>query len=206
MCFEPMTAIAAIGSQIGTALTGTAAAGAAAGTAAAAGSAAAGVGTAASISTALTTASGLIGAYSAYTNNKAVAEAAEKNAEMTEAASRAAIETGEDESQRQRRAGAIQLGKQKAQMAANGQDVSGENAIEFLDEQKDLIEDDAFTIRENALNQGQSLANQAGNYRAEAASANQAAFFEPLGTVLTTGAKVGSKYAGWAAQEYSGGY
>lgn len=185
MCFPAaMTALAGVGKTVGTAL----------------GMGGATLGPAGHASVALTTMSGLLGAYGQFANASAASKAASRNAAEAEKASREQFEAGLDDSDKQRRAAALSRGSIKAQMAANGIDPGSGDALSFLQEQQDLAEEDAFTIRENARRVAQGTSTTAANYRAEAASARSARFFEPLGTLLTTGAKVGEKYATWAAQ------
>ena len=199
MCFNAIMALPAVTKAI-TALGGTAAAtGTAAGTAA-------GIGTAGGISTALTVGSGIIGAYGQYVNARAQERVAEQNAAAQEEAARESITIGERESDRQRRAGAISNSRIRAQLAANGIDPGSDAALDFLDEQRELIEEDAFTIRTNALSQAQNQTRAASNFRADAATARSNAFFQPLGTVLTTGARVGAKYSQWAADREARAY
>lgn len=192
MCPTVFPALAPLFASAGTAA---ATAGAAAG---AAGAASAGIGAMGTLSLGLSTAGGLISAYGQIQNNKATARAAKLNAAATEKASRDSIAAGEKESDKLRRQGAISTGAMRAQMAANGIDPNSADAMSLLNEQRTLIEEDAFTIRENSRRQGQGMAQQSANYTADASTARSNAFFQPMGTLLTTGAKVGEKYASWS--------
>jgi len=203
MCFAPViSAIASIGSQIGTALGGVA------GTAGAAGAAG-------GLSTAFTIGGGLLSAYGQMQNARAAeasarasARVSEQNARAQERANLEILEAGREESDKARRQAALTQGTQRAAMAANGVDVTSADAIDLIDDSRWLAEADAFAIRENARRRAQGGAVTAANYRADAdsarmdaASARSAAFYRPLGTILTTGAKVGSKYSAWAADD-----
>jgi len=174
MCFDPVTAIAGISaavSSMGTTL-GT-------------------IGTIASIG------GGAISAYAQMQNSKAEAAAATRTAAAQDEAARKSIEQGEQESDRQRRVGAQLQSENKAAMAANGVDVTGAQALDVLDDQRFMVEADAFTIRENARSSAGNLSQAAANSRASASSAKSNAFFAPVGTLLSTAAKVGDKYKSW---------
>lgn len=178
-------AIAAAGASIGSMLGGTAA-----GVSASA---------AGGLATAMQIGGGVLGAVSQVMNYQAQAKAAKRSAAVAQEAARETLEQGEQESDLQRRAAAKLMGQQKVGMAANGIDLNSTNAIDLLDETALLSEEDAFAIRTNAQRQAKSLSQQAANYRADAASAKSAAFFEPVKTILGTGAKVGSRYSHYAA-------
>lgn len=166
------------------------------------------------VGTAAQAASGVVGAYSAIQSGNAAQAAAQATARQQDAAARDALRQGEDESDRQRRAGAAVLAQQRVAMAANGIDASSASAIEMLDDTKRDIELDAFAIRRNATSQAQGLSQMAANSRTEGANAASQGLWGGVGTILTTGAgigsaysgqtvlakakKVGSKYAGWA--------
>lgn len=130
--------------------------------------------------------------------NTAAAVAAQ-NAEAQDEAARDALEQGRQESDRRRRAAAALLGQQKVAMAANGVDLSSDTALDLLDDTKFLSEEDAFAIRENNLRNAKGFAQQAANYRAEAASARSAGLFGGISTLLTTGVKVGKRWAPYVA-------
>lgn len=141
-------------------------------------------------------------------NSKAQAAAAISTAQAQEAAARDAIEQGNQESDKRRRAGAAMQAENIAGMAANGIDVGGAQALDVLDDNQFLIEEDAFSIRENARRSATNLSQSAANSRADAASAKSNSVFAPISTVLTTAAKVGNKYATWVpdAGKKSGAY
>lgn len=174
MCFDPISAIAGIKAAV-TAI----------------GTSLGSIGTIASIG------SGVLSAYSQVQNSKAQAAAAISTAKAQEEAARDAIEQGDQESDKRRRAGAAMQAENIAGMAANGIDVGGVQALDVLDDNQFLIEEDAFSIRENARRSATNLSQSAANSRAEAASARSNSVFAPISTVLTTAAKVGNKYATW---------
>lgn len=174
MCVDPIS-LAAIGSTV-------------AGTAGAAGS------TLGGLSTIFSVGSGLLGAYATFQNSRAQAAALEEQAAQQEAAARERLEQGREESDRRRRAGAIQLGEQRAALAANGIDVEGDLALNLLDDSSTIISEDAFSIRENSRRGAQGLSQQAANSRTQATNARSEGTFGAISTILTTGAKVGSKF------------
>lgn len=139
-----------------------------------------------------------VSAYSMMQNSRAQAAVATQNAAAQEEAALDAIEQGAQESDRRRAAGAAMMSENITALASGGVDVSSEPAIDLLDEQRDLVEQDAFVLRENARRAAKGHAQQAGNYRSEAATARSNAFFGPLSTILGGVAKVGSKYASYA--------
>lgn len=152
----------------------------------------------ASAATALQVAGAGVSALYTMKNASAQAAAARQTAQAQEQAARDALEAGEDASDRKRREGAQFAARQKAALAANGVDVGGAAAIDILDDTAELVEQDAFAIRENSRLQAQSFSQQAANSKAQAESYDSQALFQPIATVLTTGAKVGEKYAEWA--------
>jgi len=148
---------------------------------------------------------GLIGAMGQRQNALAAARAAEASAKRADRAARQSLEAGDQESDLARRKGAQLLARNTVAMAANGMDVTGPQALDVLDDSKQAVEQDAFRIRTNARREAEALLGQSANYMTEAASARSAAFFQPLQTVLTTGARVGQRYASWyAGQRYPG--
>lgn len=149
------------------------------------------------LGTVATVGGGLVSAYAQMQNAKAASSAANATAAAQEEASRQAIEQGEQESDRKRRAGAALASENTAAMAANGVDVTGSHALDILDDSRFLVEEDAFTIRENARRSAGNMAQQAANSRTEASSQKSAAFFQPVSTLLGTAAKVGNKYSSW---------
>ncbi len=183
MCVDPIS-LAAIGSTVASSVGGAATALG---------------GSLGGMSTLFSVGSGLMGAYATYQNGQAQASALEQQAAQQEAAARQSLEQGREESDRRRRAGAIQLGDQRAALAANGIDVEGELAIDLLDDSSALISEDAFSIRENSRRSAAGLSQQAANSRTSASNAASEGMFGAVSSVLTTGAKVGSKF-----RQYSG--
>lgn len=149
------------------------------------------------LSTIFTAASGAVSTYSAVQQGNAAEAAANATAKQQEASARQTLVQGEEESDRQRRAGAAMLAQQKVAMAANGIDVSSASAIETLDDTKGAIEEDAFAIRQNARNSAGNLSQMAANSRTEGANAASAGRWGGMSTILSTGATVGAKYSGW---------
>lgn len=149
--------------------------------------------------------SGALGAVGQFANSRAQAAAAEASARRAERSARQSIEAGDQESDLARRRGAALIARNTVAQAANGMDVTGAHALDILEDSKQGIEQDAFRIRTNARREAEALSGQAANFRAEAASARSSAIFQPLQTILTTGARVGQRYASWyAGQRYPG--
>lgn len=150
------------------------------------------------IGTAASAASGAVGAYSALQQGKAAESAAKATAAQQEEAARETLRQGTEESDRQRRAGAVQIAQQKIAMAANGIDLGSASAIEVMDDTKAMIEDDAFAIRYNAGQQAGGYAQQAANSLTQGRNAQSEARWGAFNTVLNTGAKVGPKFRAWS--------
>lgn len=150
--------------------------------------------------TAMTVGSGLITAYSQMQNARTAAAAAEQTAAQNAKAARETLEQGKDESDQRRAAGAALKAENRAALAASGVDVGGEHALDILDDQSTIIEEDAFSIRETSRRRATGLSQSAANAMTEAGSQKSKAIFAPISTLLTTGAKVGSKYTPYIAQ------
>jgi hypothetical protein len=150
MCIDPVSAMALISSA--TASVGTAAAAA---------------GTMGTIGTIASVGGGIISAYSQVQNSKAQAAAATRTAQAQDVAALQAIEQGEQESDKRRRSGAALQAENTVGMAANGVDVGSAQALDVLDDGQFLIEEDAFTIRENSRRSGTGMAQAAANSRAD---------------------------------------
>lgn len=155
-----------------------------------------------SIGTAASVASSAAAGYSAIQQGNAAEAAAKATARQQEAAARESIRQGNEESDRQRRAGAGMLAQQKIAMAANGIDLGSQAAIEVLDDTKRGVEEDAFAIRHNATNQATGYAQQAANSLTAGQNAQRDARWNATGTLLTSAAKVGPKWRQWAAGAY----
>ena len=151
------------------------------------------------LGTAAQAASGVVGAASSLANGRAAASAAQASANAQEKTARDLLEQGEEESDRQRRAGASALSQQKIAMAANGVDLGSAAAIETLDASRSAIEDDAFAIRKTATGRANNMFQTAANSRTEGKSAKSQSMFGAASSLLSTGARVGSKYSAWAA-------
>lgn len=155
---------------------------------------------ASNVGTVASVASGLVGAYATVQNSRAQAKALEAQSAQEAEAARDALIQGEEESDRRRRAGAIQAGEQRAALAANGIDVEGEIALDILDDNQTLIEEDAFAIRENSRRAAKGFAQRSANSSTQASNARSQGTFGAISTVLTTASKVGSKFAKYTPQ------
>lgn len=160
-----------------------------------------GTGLAGSLGTVATIGSGLITAYSQMQNAKAATQAAEQTATAQERAAFETLQQGEDESDRRRAAGAAIKSENRVALAASGVDVGGEHALDLLDDQSTIVEEDAFAIRETARRRATGFSQDAANSLTEANSQRSEATFAPISTILTTAAKVGSKYTPYITKE-----
>lgn len=203
MCFA--AALTALGAGLGggaaAAGTGAAVAGGAAATGAAGAS-----GILGTLGTVATVGSGVIGAISQYTNAKAQADAAAQTAAFQDEQARERLEQAEEEAVLRQRAGAAQIAKNQAAMAANGIDLSGDFAIDQLATDRLILEEDVLAIRENGRRSAQAGFQQSANSRAQADGFSRDAIFKPVGTILTTAAKVGNRYASTFGQQAAGAY
>jgi hypothetical protein len=158
-------------------------------------------GLAGTLGTILQVGGGVVGAVSQAMNARAASTAARRTAAAQQQAARDALEQGEQESDQRRRAGALLQGQNQVAMAANGMDVTAAHSLDILDDTQGNVEQDAFRIRSNAQRQAQQFSQGAANSMAEAASYRSQALFQPLQTVLSTGARVGERYASWVAAD-----
>lgn len=153
------------------------------------------------LSTVLTGAAGAISTLGYLQQAKVAQSTAKRNAAIQEQAAMEALDAGQEASDRRRRQGAAAASMQRAQMAANGVDVNGPDALGLLDETRQFTAEDAFSIRENARRdargQLQGAANSITQGRVDASNAR----FGAARTILGTGARVGEKYRHWAVEQ-----
>lgn len=168
---------------------------------AAVGSAGVAGGLAGTLGTIMQVGGGVVGAVSQAMNGRAMAEAARRSAAAQQQAARDALEQGEQESDQRRRAGALLMGQNQVAMAANGMDVTAAHSLDILDDTQGNVEQDAFRIRSNAQRQATQFSQGAANSMAQAASYRSQAMFQPVQTLLSTGARIGQRYASWVAAE-----
>ena len=114
-------------------------------------------------------------AMQAYSQQKYQQKVANENAKLEDAAARDALERGKQAVQQQQRQLSAEMGAQRASMAANGIDVNFGSAAAFRGDTAMLGQEDAQTIRENNIREVQGFERSAGNYRAKAQAASQAA-------------------------------
>lgn len=172
------------------------------------------MGTMAKIATAASIASGAMSAYGQYQDSRMQAAALNQQAKLDaetanlqEKQAHEALEQGKEESDRRRRAGAIQRGEQVAALAANGVDVEGGLALDLLDDSDMIVGQDAFAIREQSRIAADGYAQQARNSRirsnnatVQARSVKRKGTFGAIGTILTTAAMAGQRF-----NHFSGG-
>lgn len=114
-------------------------------------------------------------AVQAYSQQKYQQKLAEQNAKLEDAAALDAIQRGKQEQQQYSRKLSAEMGAQRASMAANGIDVNFGSAAAFRGDTAMLGQEDAQNLRENNIREVQGFERQAGNYRAKASAAGQAA-------------------------------
>ncbi|HKY80277.1 MAG TPA: hypothetical protein VJM09_02255 [Sphingobium sp.] len=137
-------------------------------------------------------------AVQAYSQQKYQQKVAEQNAKLEDAAARDALDRGKQQVQQQQRELSKEMGAQRASMAANGIDVAFGSAADFRGDTAMLGQEDAQTIRENNIREVMGFERQAGNYRAKAQAAGQAA----SGALVSGAFGVANTLLG-GAQQYS---
>ncbi|WP_316859933.1 hypothetical protein [uncultured Cohaesibacter sp.] len=142
--------------------------------------------------------SSIIGGIAQYQNAMAQAAAYEASAEAAHKSAIQSLEESEDESDIRRRQGVSQIAKNKAILAAQGIDVSGEFAMDLLDDQRTILEEDTFAMRESGTRKGNAYEEEATNYRNMADSARSSAGIGLIGTLFSGFSSVGKRYASYA--------
>lgn len=124
------------------------------------------------------------------------AKVAEMNATIADRAAKDALERGADEERKQRTQTSQLMGQQRANMAANGVDLSFGSPLDLMVDTAKMGELDALTIRRNTAREERDIRQQASNYRTEASMSRSAAsgalsggYLGAVGTVLGGGAK-----------------
>jgi hypothetical protein len=163
---------------------------------------------------ALTAASTLLGAAGAKQQSDASASAAryeakvqDMNVTLSEQRARDALERGKVEEQQKREQVAQMQSKQRAAMAANGIDVGYGSALDIMVDTATLGEIDALTIRKNSANEAYDYRVDAANgrasaslRRANAANTEAAGNLNAFSTILTGAGKAygsGSQKGYW---------
>ena len=145
---------------------------------------------------ALTAVGGLTSAVSKISNARSQANALEDTAAQQEQAAFDEIEQGREDADRRRRAGHLEIGEQRAALAANGIDVDGQVALDLLDDSQSIIDQDAFSIRENARRGGQASAQNAANSLTQASNTRSQGTFGSFNTILSSGSKIAPQFKG----------
>lgn len=140
--------------------------------------------------------------YQAYQQGKFEEGVANYNARQTENEATMTRNKGVEQENKQRRATAELISKQKAQSAASGVDVNTGSAVQLRDDSALLGELDALTIRENFENQAQSFDDQASLTRQQGKNAKRAgrnALLTSLGTAPLSFVTTKSAFGGASA-------
>lgn len=129
------------------------------------------------------------------------AKVAENNAILARRSKEDALARGAEAEARQRAQGRLLLGKQRAAFASNGVDVGSDSVADIQASQAGLNELDALTVRANAQREAAGYEMEAYNYtaqgqmlRAQGAQQEAAGKGAAMGTLLSTGASVGSQW------------
>jgi hypothetical protein len=147
----------------------------------------------------------IIGGINANNQGKYTAQVARRNADMDRRAAADAITRGDtEEARRQRQTGQL-LGQQRAALAANGVDADFGSASDIQNDARSIGAEDALTIRQNALREGQGYEISAWNNESRARSARAqgkgaliGSFFDAGSTALSAASQVGQMKAGRA--------
>lgn len=123
------------------------------------------------------------------------AEVAEVNAKQSDYRAEQAGRIGAIREEQHRAQVRKLAGTQRATMAANGIDVGSGTALALVDETYTLGEQDALTIRYNAMNEAWGHRETASELRQQGQFANYRGKAASQATYLTTAATVGGQYA-----------
>ena len=113
-------------------------------------------------------------AYGSIAQGNAIASAAEYNAKLAEREGEMAAKRGADEERKLRLKAAVIKAKQRAMFGASDVDISKGSPVDVLMATQYNVEQDAATIRYNALNEQLAYGAKAQGFRAEGAAAKTA--------------------------------
>lgn len=122
------------------------------------------------------------------------AKLAEQNAALDRANAQDAMKRGAIEEQRQYTRNAQRLGAQRAALAANGVEVEFGSAADLQEDTRRIGQEDAATVRENAIREVRGFEIRSWNQRAEAAAQRANA----TNTLITSALDTGSTLLGGA--------
>jgi len=135
----------------------------------------------------------LAGAYSQYNayslEGKYAQAQGEANARLVERQAIDVIRRGEKEAFQYKKKLKLLQGSQKTSLAAQGIEISGDTALDILQETAEVSEIDAMTIRNNAWRESYGLKSQAIEYRAQGKFARAAAQAQAQSSLITGASK-----------------
>jgi hypothetical protein len=144
--------------------------------------------------TILTVASTLMSAKAARDQGQYQKDMSNYNARVAENEAEEVRNVGVEEENKQRRATAQLLSKQRARLGASGLELGSGSALQLQEETEELGEIDAGRIKSNYADKATSLDTGAGLTRIEGANAAKAGNNRAFGTLLSGGAKVAGKW------------
>lgn len=154
-------------------------------------------------SMALTAVGGIQAASAQRAAANAEARSAEQNARVAQQQAEQARQIGNIEEERQLRRVRAALGAQRASLAANGLDINTGSALDLQAETAGFGAADALNLRANALRQAWGFEVDATNSQNRARAARANGRNAAIGTLLTTGAQIGSM--GYSSGMFGGG-
>lgn len=144
--------------------------------------------------TILTVASMVMGAVSSTQEAEYKAGVSEYNARVSENQAQRARNVATQNENIQRRKTAELMSKQRAQLGAAGVQLDSGSALQLQEDTRKLGEIDSMRIRTNADMQFNALQTQAELTRSEGQAARVAGFNKAAGSLLSSGAKLSSKW------------
>ncbi len=147
------------------------------------------MGVTAAVTAGMTLASGAIGAYGQYSSGKINQRMANLNAEYNELQARDALERGDEEATEMRKTTRQVIGAQRAKQGASGVDVNSGSAVDVQADTAVIGEQDALTIKSNAMREALGYRLGASDYRARGAIERTQSKMAAYGTLLSSGSQ-----------------
>ncbi len=148
---------------------------------------------------------GGLSAFGTWRQGQIEKKVAENNAVMAERAADDAIRRGEQEAQQVQRQTAALKANQRVGMAAHGLDLSYGTAQDIQDQTDFFGQSDVATTRQNAFNEAWNQRENAKQLRYQGKAAAQQANLAAVGSLLTTGSQVASKWSPTGTQQPGSG-
>lgn len=151
----------------------------------------------ATIATVALVAGGTMQAYSQYQQGKYQQAMGDYNAKVAEIQAQDALARGGIEEDRQRARTRMIMGAQRAAMGSSGAEVDTGSFGNVLEQTATMGEQDAMTIRQNAMRQAWGYESQADVDRFQGAAAKSTGTMNAMGSLLTTGGQAYGMYNKW---------